>query len=188
MPNFDNKFTFIHIPKSGGSSIEKFMVDNGYEMTFYDIKGKNKINRHTPQHCTFRELEDLSALTENIFTIVRPNIDRVVSEFFYIKIRRPDVDKKYKNFDGFLDLFLDKRNSVLFDNHNLSNNDFLINKFGEIDSKIKIFNFFDIKSIEEYLGLKGLGKYKINCSQSTHSGLKFEKRYIDRINKFYEED
>jgi hypothetical protein len=97
MPIFNNEITFIHIPKCGGTSIEKFLQHNGYKMKLFTSTGSIFINGHTPQHCTFKELEELNLLTDKVFTIIRPEIDRVVSEYFYIKNNRPDLIKTHKN-------------------------------------------------------------------------------------------
>jgi len=175
MPIFNNEITFIHIPKCGGTTIERFLESKGYKMSLFTSTGSIFINGHTPQHCTYSELDELNLLTNKIFTIVRPEYERVLSEYFYILEKRPDLKELFTDFDSFLELFLDKKNSLLFDNHNLSNKDFLINSKGEIDPKIKIFDFFDVNGIEEYLQINGLNKFhkmktnKINLITDEHS-------------------
>ena len=183
MPIFNNEITFIHIPKCGGTSIEKFLQQNGYKMKLFTSTGSIFINGHTPQHCTFKELEELNLLTDKVFTIIRPEIDRVVSEYFYILNKRPDLKKLFNNFDEFLDIFLNKKNYLLFDYHNAPNKDFLVNKNGFIDEKIKIFDFFDVESIEEYLGIYGLSKIHMNKTQKNNI---LEDRHIKKIIEFYE--
>lgn len=159
MPILNNKFTFIHIPKTGGTSIEKLFEDLNLKISLFTRTGYTSINNHTPQHCTYRELEHLGVLTEKIFTIVRPHVDRTISEYFYSLEKRLDLKNLYTSFDSFLDLFLNYDNTSLFDNHNLPNSNFLINHEGVVDEKIKIFNFYDIAGIEKYLNVTGLEKY-----------------------------
>jgi hypothetical protein len=185
MPIFDNEFTFIHIPKCGGTSIESFLTTNGCKMALFTSTGHVSINGHTPQHCTYQELEVLNILTDKIFTIVRPEIDRVVSEYFYILEKRHDLKALFNNFDEFLDLFLNKNNYLLFDYHNVSNKDFLVDKNGIINSKIKIFNFFEFDKIENYLGLNGLNK--IHEMKTTKCNI-LNNDHIIKINKFYDEN
>lgn len=160
MPIFNREITFIHIPKCGGTSVERFVQDQGWRVGLFTPKGSVFVNGHTPQHCTYQELVELDVLTERVFTIVRAEPARVVSEFFYVQKRRPDLAKRFKNFDEFLELFLDRQNLKLFDYHNLPNREFLIDRTGNIDPRIKIFNFFDHAAIESYLGIKGLDKYR----------------------------
>jgi hypothetical protein len=184
MPIFNNEITFIHIPKCGGTSIEKFLQQNGYKMKLFTSTGSIFINGHTPQHCTFKELEELNLLTDKVFTIIRPEIDRVVSEYFYIKNNRPDLKILFNSFDEFLDLFLDEKNYILFDYHNVPNKEFLLNKDGIIDKKIKIFDFFDIESIEEYLGIFGLNKF--HEYQIKNKKIELTSKQINKIKNFYE--
>jgi|688.fasta_scaffold259503_3 hypothetical protein len=106
MPIFNNEITFIHIPKSGGTSIEKFLQSKGYKMSLFTSTGSIFINNHTTQHCTYRELNELNLITDKVFTIVRNEVDRTNM--------RPDISSKFNNFDEFLDLFFNKDNSFEF--------------------------------------------------------------------------
>ena len=183
MPIFDNEFTFIHIPKCGGTTIEKFLVDKGYNMSLFTSSGSIFINGHTPQHCTYLELKELGLVTDKIFTIIRPEMERVVSEYFYILENRPDIKELFNGFDGFLDIFLDKKNNLIFDNHNLSNLDFLINEEGRIDQSIKIFDFFNYEEIEDYIGIKGLNR--VHEMKSVKNNFNLNESQIKKINEFY---
>jgi len=187
MPIFNNEFTFIHIPKCGGTSIENFLTNNGYQIKLFKKRGEKSIyiNGHTPQHCTFKELEQLGLLTDKIFTIIRPEIDRVISEYFYLKKMAPNKSKMFNNFDEFLDIFLDKKNCLLFDYHNVSNKEFLTNKLNYVDERIKIFDFFDTESIENYLGIKGLSQFhEMKPNQDRYNFMLTEEQKI-RINNFF---
>ncbi len=159
-----SQIVFIHIPKCGGSSVEQFLLSKGEKLALYNSNPWKKsvfVNGHTLQHCTYRELESRDLIKKNfqIFTIIRNPIDRTISEYFYIQAYRPDLLKYFKTFDEFLNVFLSKYNTTLFDNHNISSFDFLINKEGKIDEKIKIFQFFETEKIEEFLGQSGLSNF-----------------------------
>lgn len=183
MPIFNNEITFIHIPKSGGTSIEKFILSNGLKMSLFTDNGSIFINGHTPQHCTFMELESLNLLTGKIFTVIRPEVDRVISEYLYIKKYRADLNRLFNNFDEFLNIFLNKKNNLLFDNHNLSNKEFLINKNGHIDDRIIMIDFFDTEKIENLLGLTGLHNFN---EFRTFKDFEVNEFQIKKIVDFYQ--
>ena len=44
MPIFNNEITFIHIPKSGGTTIERFLQSKGYKMSLFTSTGSIFIN------------------------------------------------------------------------------------------------------------------------------------------------
>jgi hypothetical protein len=189
MPIFNNEILFIHIPKSGGTSIQNLLIDKGLKCELYSPNLSTLINNHTPQHCTFLELEKLGVVDDKIkiFTVIRNPVDRVISEYFYnLEYRKHLLPQLGETFDQFLDLFLDTKNYKFFDYHNLCNYDFIINKNNEVDKRIKIFNYFDTKGIEEYLGFEGLDNYR--CYKTNKENFVLNKSQEERILNFYHED
>ena len=176
--------TFIHIPKCGGTSISNFLKSLNLKRKI--VAENYNITTHSPNHLTYQELEELNLLSDNIFTIIRSNIDRTISEYFYIQKYRQDLSSLFNNFDEFLNLFLDKNNTSLFDFHNLSNKEFLIDKSGKVNTDIKIFNYFDIYSIERYLGITGLNQFhklKTEKNDFQLSGIQ-----LNKIKTFFGDD
>lgn len=93
MPVFErnsDRVLFIHVPKTGGTSIEKLFVDNGWRMSFFDGGGERSINpvlKCSPQHFhaeMISSLFDVSAF-EAVFMLVREPSNRLVSEFNWRK-------------------------------------------------------------------------------------------------------
>ena len=187
MPIFNQDITFIHIPKCGGTSIEAFLQSLGWKMSLFTSTGSVFINGHTPQHCTYRELDELNMLTDRVFTVIRSDVDRCISEYFYIQCHRPDLQALFKGFDQFLDLYLDKRNVLLFDHHNLPVREYIINKQGEIASSIEIIDFFDVARIESFLGVTGLSEFHVMRSDRPsgfHLSMIQQERIIDYFNRY----
>lgn len=182
---FEDNIFFIHIPKTGGSSIESFLESHNKKISLNCEDGSISVNYHSPQHMTFREIEnlglDLPGL--NFFTILRDPVQRTISEYFYIKKYSLPVGDSFDDFDGFLDLFLNRINCELFDNHNLSTYDFLIDNNGNINNNIIKFDFFDIPSIEKFLRLKGLSNFK--KLQTDKGDFEPSKEQIQRIKEYY---
>lgn len=189
MPLFiNNKLLFIHIPRTGGTSIERFLESKGETIGLFTDSGSIFINGHTPQHCTYRELECLGLVSDDvkIFTILRNPIDRAVSNYYYLRDHRPDIFHLFKNFTGYLKLYLNEKNSPVFDNHNLSNYEYLKDHSGVISERITMFRFFDISEIERFLGFEGLRNF--NHYRTTKSPLEISRKNLNWMKEYYHED
>ena len=92
MPTFTwNDLTFVHIPKTGGTSITKWFTDN------LGMKLPNGIQVHAS-----------SSNSANTFTVVRNPWDRVVSMYFFMQTHnkffmmlRPTFEEFVKNPDKY---------------------------------------------------------------------------------------
>ena len=139
----------IHIPKTGGSSIEDYFFSKYREkctiqnllVRYEDIK----LNGHSPQHCTYSELYKMSEILDlnfdelEIISCVRNPYHRIISDLFFFNILdhedTPDiVFQKIKNY-------LESENE--YDNHKRKQIDYLLYE-GKIDPKIKIFKIIEI--------------------------------------------
>jgi hypothetical protein len=180
-----NGITFIHIPKCGGTSLKKYIEHNKLAF-FFHSENSVFINGHSPQHCTFRELQKMNLLMSDRVAIVRPEVDRTISEFFYIQKYRRDISNYLigiDDFDKFLDSFLDNTYLELFDYHNLANRHFLTNEQGIIDPSIKIFEFWDYKAIENYFGFPGLNSHHELKTEREQFQITAEQK--ERIENFF---
>lgn len=187
MPIFiKNKILFIHIPKNGGTSVETFFQRSGDRMDLWMKKNKKDFCFfHSEQHCTYKEILKTKKLNSDlkIFSIIRHPIDRVISEYNWLdKLKK----NRNKNFDIFLDNFLNKENFRYFDNHNLSNFDYLSDDNGEICDDIKIFKFFDNEGISNFLNLNKNFDLHTNISPKKIKEITTEQK--ERILDFYKDD
>jgi len=109
--SFKHKFKFIHIPKTGGSSVE-VIFDLMHEENLY-VPGWTHDHRgclFAPQHFTHNMID---FYTENkykdyfSFAIVRDPYIRTISEYFYIntKLVMSDIGKEFdeEHFNKWLD-------------------------------------------------------------------------------------
>jgi hypothetical protein len=175
---------FIHIPKNGGSTVENFLTKKNKGIDLWMDKNKLNLN-HSEQHCTYKELEEKNFIKDqySIFTIIRNPVDRVISEFNWFNKVRKD---KYADFNKFLDDFLNKENFKKFDNHNLSNLDYLLDKDGNIPEKIKIFKFFDKDNLSLFLNDGDIKKKHDNKTNKIFNNINEEQK--SRILEFYKDD
>ena len=86
MPIFpQHKVVFIHIPKTGGVSIEQELILQGDTQFF--LSTTSIINGHSPQHSTYQELLDWGMIPPDyrVFTVVRDPRTRFLSAYNFRK-------------------------------------------------------------------------------------------------------
>ena len=211
MPFFpDLNVLFIHIPKTGGTSIEK-MLNKRSRMEMWNPKRNRKLlyplNQSSPQHFTLKSIYDnqkvLNLNLDNFtyfFTIVRNPYDRVISDlFFYKLIRKDDNDEIVNNV---LKQYLSETHSK-YDNHSKPQYQFIcddkehiytnvtILRTETLSSDIKKTQFFDVETMK-------LTKLKSNKNVKEKSNLNdlFSIKYsdylnhssIELINQYYKKD
>lgn len=85
MPAFikgSKKIFFVHIPKTGGSSIEEMMIKSGWQCTFRNTRPAGFI-KISPQHYHAELLHTIIDLKkfDFCFSIVRDPVSRFISEY-----------------------------------------------------------------------------------------------------------
>ena len=91
--NNEQAVTFLHIPKTAGTTIESWLNETGKYQQILFSQQKLEDMQVTPQHLGYRTLAELTKTLyrpfEYKFAVVRNPFDRIVSEFFYrIKLGR----------------------------------------------------------------------------------------------------
>jgi chondroitin 4-sulfotransferase 11 len=103
------KFIFIHIPKNAGSTVE---LSLGIYKKECMVESKNSVFEngasYSQQHLTAKQLK-IYDKTKDIFdsyfkfSFVRNPYQRVLSEYFWLKQRKIDINKKSpENFTNWL--------------------------------------------------------------------------------------
>lgn len=107
----ERKIIFIHIPKTGGTSIEDMLWPQDRSMS--DLWGGAKFNKYQTgglQHLTAVQIkQEIGSAMYNscfVFSLVRNPVDRLVSQYNYLNDRR-DLRQKLKlgadrTFDEYL--------------------------------------------------------------------------------------
>lgn len=130
MPFFDinnKKFFFAHVPKCGGTTLEKGLIEFGVDLHFYDPKFfeiNNRWNRSSPQHILNTDLQGLISMNffDFCFTIVRDPVARFLSAFNFQRGANTLFGRKipwHQSVEKFL-IRLEKRSDYFgyrFDNH-----------------------------------------------------------------------
>ena len=122
MPIFtknDVSVFFSHIPKTGGSSAERFLFSNGYRMSFTSrgIEPCSLQHRHNKDPELLAELLKVKPIYK--FTIIRHPVDRAISNFFNTRESRLHQITTSEDFHNWVTSTLEeyKTNNFVADNH-----------------------------------------------------------------------
>ena len=113
----DRLIFFVHIPKTGGTSIEKALQDAGAKTALLYGSRFEGYSKTTLQHIDAHIYEKIvpANFYDYSLAIVRHPFTRLVSEYFY---RRKRGFAK-RTFDGWLNIAMDEcpKNPYIMDNH-----------------------------------------------------------------------
>ncbi|WP_277209743.1 sulfotransferase family 2 domain-containing protein [Isoptericola croceus] len=137
MPVFtkdERNVLFIHVPKTGGSSVEKHFVGAGWEMSYHDGrmgKGKpNYLRTCTPQHMHGQLLQETLRLGrfDAIFMVVRDPVARFRSE--YVMRHKQELSTTADAVEAWAEHSFERfeRNPFVHDNHIRPQVEFLVRK------------------------------------------------------------
>ncbi len=211
------KLIYIHIPKTGGISIEEFiqnvygykrntfLLNHGFGVYNSYNNGMRTIypHMHYPLPHVIQELSKSKIEVDNtwnIFSIVRNPYDKLLSAMFYDE----KLPLKYNYFtlpinqrsyylDSMLEEYIDSDTNFNYhSNHTYPQYLF----FENIDLKYKIFKFeVGLKNILTELGFDGVDKLKHRLNTFALEGLPktdyktmYTSKLIDHVNKIYKQD
>ena len=200
MPYFKNNDTnilFIHIPKTGGTSVEQYFSKkfniplNNKSLYLHlspEFKEEIKINssmQHMPYNVIFEYIKEFEITFDNIkiITIVRNPYERIISDLFNFKIMTIDKSK-----EEVFDLIKPYLLSEYYDNHNIPQFKFIVNKEDKIIPEIHILHTEtltnDMRNLgyDDFNNYDNLNKHKVNCYDYLNDDS------IKLINDFYHFD
>lgn len=116
---------FAHVPKCGGSAVEhylhaRFGAVGFVDPHFYSVPGPQQWTRSSPQHVPADILDRLfpADFFDASFAVVRHPVDRLVSEYHYLRdhLNRIDRTESFSTWISHLDRAI-AENFWLYDNH-----------------------------------------------------------------------
>jgi hypothetical protein len=199
MPYYkDLNLLFIHIPKTGGTSVEHYFKKT-YNQTLYSTRVNNhilfeKFNiKSSLQHLTFKNICEYKNTLEveinkdlKIITIVRNPYDRIISDLFFYKLikEKTTSDEVYKIITKYI-------YEDCHDNHNIPQYQFLIDNNNKIIPEVTIFR---TETLTEDLKKHGFTDFDLKIHQN-RLNIKNENynTYLNNdsiklINEFYKKD
>ena len=189
MPYFRNKkrnILYLHIPKTGGSTIENYLsLLFKRKLNIFNLySGKvNKFRKYfygSPQHqrlCTllkYRKQFNIKLKNLFIFASVRNPYNRAISDLFYFKLINKNSSKEFVYYK--LKKFINSKKK--FDNHNIPQYLYFTNNKCKFNKKIKILKNENLNEDMLKLGFIGFDKIQIEKKGKVSS-----KKYINYLNK-----
>jgi hypothetical protein len=202
MPYFKNdkiNLLFIHIPKTGGESVEYYFRDlyniplNNKALWGFvpeDIQIDNNIDiKSSLQHLTYQSILkyqtflNIDAQNLKLLTIVRNPYNRIVSDLFWFKliVITNTKDEVFSVIQKYL-------SSREFDNHNMPQHLFLTDTNNKLIKNVTIMR---TETLNDYMIKFGYTDFNIktNCNPHTISCWDYlNNQSIQLINSFYKKD
>ena len=189
MPYFKNdtiNILQIHIPKTGGSSLESYF-SNKYNIPL-DIKSllgyecsttlsDGTVLNSSPQHFTYKTLlkyKDILNIDFNnimIMTIIRNPYERIMSDLFFLQ-----KINKNSSRDDVSKIIIEYLSDKKLDNHNIPQYLFVINDENEIIPNLKILH---TKTLSEDMKMLGFDDFNIKVNSNS-----LDINYYSYLNAF----
>lgn len=202
MPYFKNDYInvlFIHIPKTGGSSLElyfssKYNIPLNNKSLYDPIKNKQLLNENIKintslQHITYNQIVKYDKIFNidfnniKIITIVRNPYERFISDLFYFSLITTDSTK-----EEVFDILNNYLVSDKYDNHNIPQYKFITTDEDEIIQNIHILKTESLTSEMKNLGYIDFDIYtNVNTNKVNYYNY-LNNESIEIINNFYHLD
>lgn len=189
---------FVHVPKTGGTSVEHLFRANGWEQGFFSAKyGKGTLNHLMycgPQHLHAEPLEQLFRLErfDLIFTVVREPVARLRSEYVWRHRKKEQVDLGARAVSAWFASSVKRfrANPYLYDNHLRPQHEFLLPGSEVIRLEDGLAEGLRRLSDAHDLGLEGgPEQFKDSSSGPRRSGdVEISAATKRRIRRFYKRD
>ena len=195
MPYFiQYNILFIHIPKTGGTSVEKYFKKKlKMKLSKKHLYSPFEIfNGHSYQHLTYSEIylnRELFNVYFNermlLFAVVRNPYERMISELFYQKLINKTTSPI--EVEKILNNYLNSKEH--YDNHKLPQYLFILDIDGNINKNIIILKTENLNNDMKKLGFTD---FNINTRKTYRNELNYydylTNNSINTINNYYSKD
>lgn len=197
MPYYKKKhILFIHIPKTGGTSLENYLKNNDIQTLYIPVPRNNilpekNLRNKSLQHQTYNTIYKYRKLLNinfdnklRIISIVRNPYHRIISDLFWNKLIKKNTSPEmvYNIIKSYI--YKD-----CYDNHNIPQYKFITDENNELINNIKIFRTEELKKgLIEY-GFINFNIHTNNIKINNNDKMKYLNRdSINLINNYYKKD
>jgi hypothetical protein len=202
MPYFkknEANILFIHIPKTGGTSLEvyfssKYNIPLNEKSLYFYIRDEKLLNaniniKSSLTHMTYNEIIenhkilDIDLENIKIITIVRNPYERIMSDLFYYKLIKSESSK-----EEVCDIIKKYLVSDKYDNHNIPQYKYITNEKEEIIQNIHILRIESLINDMKKIGYEDFNVYEnVNPNKVNYYSY-LNNETIENINNFYNLD
>ena len=187
---------FIHIPKTGGTSIEQAIWPNPATRTAEELWGPDKAIKGALQHLSAKDVRDRIGIDKFDklfkFTVVRNPWDKAVSQYIYTTQQRPDLRRLLKidanaDFEVYLEAIA---NTETTHPHWMPQHLFINDGDKPIVDYIGRFELFE-STHDDIMSRIGIDKKMLRLNPSKRMKdyrYYYSKRCVDLVNKIYSKD
>jgi hypothetical protein len=201
MPYFYNNevnILFIHVPKTGGTSVEKYFSKK-FEIelnkdSLYTTLPKDFFDNISFQHQTYNIIRNnkktfrIDYENLKVYSIVRNPYTRIMSDLFFKNIIKEHFNKD-KVYTTIKDYISDSKN-VKHDNHRIPQYLFLVDENNELIKNINIMKTENLNEDMNFIGFSDFHIYEqvtsVIRSKNYYSYLNMDS--IKLINEYYDKD
>jgi hypothetical protein len=179
------KVLYVHVPRTAGSSVQKYFETNGYEVSYFDEGARNLYkglcaSQHIEAKLILEEF-DLSEF-QYIFSVFRDPVERLVSEY---KWRCSEGGERYPDFPYWVEWIFRcyEENNYVNDNHIRPQHEFYF-------EECEVFDFNDISNLPQKLSDRiGLElSRELGKENSSSFSFSMDEKCLNHIRDFYKKD
>jgi hypothetical protein len=201
MPYFYNNevnILFIHIPKTGGTSVEKYF-EGKYKIelskeSLYTTNPKDFFNEISYQHQTIKTIRNNKNIFRidysdvEIYTIVRNPYTRLMSDLFFKNLIKESFSSEHVN--DVIKKYISDADNTKHDNHRIPQYMFLLNENDELFENVRIMKTENLKETMTntygYTDFDHFDQVSTVRNKNYFSYLNYDS--IGLINDFYDKD
>ena len=200
MPFFSKSILFIHIPKTGGTSVEKYFSDKFniplhynslYSFSFGKTADMNQdlVINSSLQHMTYNQIVknnhifNINFKNSELITIVRNPYERIISDLFWFQ--KINVESSKKEVFEIIKEYLISDN---LDNHNIPQYCFITDENKNLIPNLHILRTESLTSDMKSLGYVDFNVVVNNNNLNVNYYNYLDDQSINLINEFYSLD